>query len=59
MVAYNPRSEENAHIWGPIVVVVWIVAANILAWAANERSWLYRRLWPARHMPRLLLISNR
>jgi hypothetical protein len=50
---------DNASVWGPTVVSIVIVLANLLAWALNEHSWAYRHLLSRARVPKLLFISNR
>lgn len=58
-MAVTVATYDNAAVWGPIVVSVVIVLANLLAWALNERSWAYRKVLSRVGVPRMLFISNR
>ncbi|WIA35042.1 hypothetical protein OEZ86_003533 [Tetradesmus obliquus] len=52
-------ANEEAAVWGPLVSALVIALANLIAWAANENSWIFRNfLKPLRVRP-LLFISNR
>ncbi len=55
-----PPGPQTSQVRGPIVVVTWVVVANILIWAVNERSWLHCWLlgWKRRG-PYFLAITNR
>lgn len=57
MVSVTPY--DNAAVWGPVVVTVAIIVANLLAWALNERSWAYVHALQKVRVPKLLFISNR
>eukprot|EP00879_Flechtneria_rotunda_P006698 GHRR01007038.1.p1 GENE.GHRR01007038.1~~GHRR01007038.1.p1 ORF type:complete len:311 (+),score=74.69 GHRR01007038.1:123-1055(+) len=49
---------DNAQIWGPIVSVGVTALANLLCYAANEHSWIYKHILTRCGLPRLLFISN-
>ena len=58
-MAVSVAPYDNASVWGPVVVVITLVLANLLAWALNERSWAFRQLLSRAGLPKLLFISNR
>lgn len=58
-MAVSVSPYDNAAVWGPVVVSVAIVVANLLAWALNERSWAYTHLLRRVAVPKMLFISNR
>jgi hypothetical protein len=58
-MAVTVSTYDNANVWGPVVVMVALVLANLLAWALNERSWPYRHLLSKARVPKMLFISNR
>jgi hypothetical protein len=58
-MAVSTSPVDNASVWGPIVVSIVIVVANLLAWALNEHSWAYKHLLSRVGVPRMLFISNR
>lgn len=51
--------QEDATIWGPVASVVVIAVANLIAYAANENSWIFKHCMRRLRMPPLLFISNR
>jgi hypothetical protein len=52
-------ANEQAAVWGPVVSVLVIALANLIAWAANENSWLFKRCLKPLGVRPLLFISNR
>jgi hypothetical protein len=48
-----------ATVWGPVVSALVIAVANLIAWAANENSWLFKRCFKPLGVRPLLFISNR
>lgn len=51
--------QEDATIWGPVASVIVIALANVIAYAANENSWMFKHFLRRLRMPPLLFISNR
>lgn len=58
-MAVTVSPSENASVWGPAVVAVAILLANLLAWALNPRSWAHRHLLSRAGVPKMLFVSNR
>jgi hypothetical protein len=58
MVDYTSQP-DTATVWGPLVSVIVIVLANLVTYAANENSWIFRHLLQPLGMAPLLFISNR
>jgi hypothetical protein len=58
-MAVTVAAYDNASVWGPVVVLVALVLANLVAWALNEQSWPYRHLLSRVRVPRMLFTSNR
>jgi len=48
-----------AAVLSPLLISIAIALANLLAYALNERSWLYRHILQKVGVPKLLFISNR
>ncbi|KAF6262250.1 hypothetical protein COO60DRAFT_663017 [Scenedesmus sp. NREL 46B-D3] len=48
-----------AEVWGPVVSVLVIAVANLITWAANENSWLFKRCLKPMGARPFLFISNR
>jgi hypothetical protein len=53
------RQAMAATYWGPVVSVLLIALANLVAWAANENSWIFQRCLKPLGVRPLLFISNR
>jgi hypothetical protein len=52
-------ANEQAAVWGPVVSVLVIALSNLIAWAANENSWIFKHCLKPLGMRPLLFISNR
>jgi hypothetical protein len=57
-MAVQVAEHDNATVWGPVIAVIALVLANLLAWALNERSWVFRHSGGC-GLPRMLFVSNR
>eukprot|EP00775_Hariotina_reticulata_P006066 gene6066-6304_t len=58
MVDYTAEP-DTATVWGPLVSVIVIVLSNVVTYAANENSWVFKHLLRPLGMPPILFISNR
>lgn len=50
---------ENARVWGPAVSVAVIFVANVVAYALNPNSWLYKHALARCGLRPLFFASNR
>ncbi len=53
------QTYDDAVVWGPVVSVAVIALANLVTYAANENSWIYKRCLKPLRVPPVFFASNR